>query len=176
MADSTYRVPELFALSRRDVLVMYPTTQQSLKYKHKVYGQLLVLCLGLCCFVLCTGSPFFLQVISQESLVDCMQICNTTRDLDQLYHQHGSSSALTSRQSPSAHLWLRPSRHEYSLLLLLPSAVRAAFVVSFLVPLHHTTSARGLHHLCCPTSAPWEPNHSTSLHRVFFAFWQELTP
>lgn len=90
------------------------------------------------------------------------------------YHQHGTSSALTCRQSPSAHLWLRPSRHESSQLLLLSSAVRAAFVVSFLVPLHHTTSALGLHHLCCPTNAPWEPNHSTSLHRVFFAFCRNL--
>lgn len=38
------------------------------------------------------------------------------------------------------------------------------FVVSFLVPLHHTTSVLGLHHLCCLTDAQWEFNHKVSLH------------
>lgn len=38
------------------------------------------------------------------------------------------------------------------------------FVVSFLVPLHHTTSALGLHHLRCLTDAPRECNQNASLH------------
>lgn len=38
------------------------------------------------------------------------------------------------------------------------------FVVSFLIPLHHTTSVLGLHHLHCLTDAPREFNHKASLH------------
>lgn len=38
------------------------------------------------------------------------------------------------------------------------------FVVSFPVPLHHTTSVIGLHHLRCLTDAPREFNHNVSLH------------
>lgn len=38
------------------------------------------------------------------------------------------------------------------------------FVVSFPVPLHHPTSALGLHHLCCLPDAPRERNHAASLH------------